>query len=110
MFKTPLGAALCAAILPVAAWAAPDAANPDAPVPRVAYRSVFTGTPTGVAGEGIDWRKANAEVGRFPRGHVDLLKWEAAQPGAAPATPAAASASAPAAAPASSAAPARHRH
>ena len=25
-----------------------------------------------------DWRKANAAVGEFPRGHADIVKWEAA--------------------------------
>ena len=29
-----------------------------------------------------DWRKANAAVSEFPRGHADIVKWEAAaQPG-----------------------------
>lgn len=39
------------------------------------------------------WREANRRVAEFPRGHIDLLRWEAAQPrenpaaGAAAATP-----------------------
>lgn len=57
-------------------WAAPDAADPAAPAPRVQYRSVFQDTPTGVEADAQDWKKANAEVGRFPRGHADLIKWE----------------------------------
>jgi hypothetical protein len=70
---------------PEAADAAADAA---APVPRVTYRSVFQDTPTGVEEDRTDWRKANADVGQFQRGHIDLLKWEAAQPGgSAPAQP-----------------------
>jgi hypothetical protein len=24
----------------------------------------------------LDWRRANAEVGQFPRGHADIVKWE----------------------------------
>ncbi|WP_212645974.1 hypothetical protein [Delftia sp. PE138] len=28
-----------------------------------------------------DWRQANAAVGEFPNGHVDILRWEAAQAG-----------------------------
>ena len=55
--------------------------NPAAPVPAVLYRSVFVDTPTGVEAEEVDWKKANAEVGQFKRGHIDLLKLE--QPPAA---------------------------
>ena len=66
--------------LPLASSAAaqnlPDAANPDAPVAPATYRSVFADTPAGVEREHSDWKKANAEVGQFRRGHVDLLKWE----------------------------------
>ena len=75
--------------------------DPAAPVPPVAYRSVFADTPTGVEQESTDWRKANAEVGQFRRGHVDILKWEAQQ-----ATPA----SSPPAVPLPPAAPAGHKH
>ena len=56
--------------------AAADPSDPTAAVPRVAYRSVFADTPTGVESEHADWKKANADVGQFRRGHVDLLKWE----------------------------------
>lgn len=75
-------AALLAAPLMVAAA---DAADPAAAAPPAAYRSVFDGIPQGVEEETVDWKKANAEVARFPRGHIDLLKWEEANPGAAPA-------------------------
>ncbi|WP_439587850.1 TolC family protein [Hydrogenophaga sp.] len=34
------------------------------------------------------WQRANQRVAEFPRGHVDLLQWEARQPGAGDATPA----------------------
>lgn len=65
-------------------------ADPAAPVPRTLYRSVFQDTPTGVEQQQDDWKKANAEVGQFRRGHVDLLKWEEAQqPAPATAPPAA---------------------
>lgn len=60
------------------------AADPAAPVPAAGYRSVFDGIPQGVEEETVDWKKANAEVAQFPRGHIDLLKWEEANPGAAP--------------------------
>jgi len=51
--------------------------DPKAAVPAVLYRSVFVDTPTGIEAEQTDWKKANAEVGQFKRGHVDILKWEA---------------------------------
>jgi hypothetical protein len=52
------------------------ATNPSAKVPAVAYRSVFKETSLGVEKDSADWRKANEEVGKFTRGHVDILKWE----------------------------------
>jgi hypothetical protein len=68
-----------------------SAANPaqaDTPVPKLQYRSVFRDTPTGVEEQNTDWKKANAQAGEFPRGHADLLKWEAlhAPPASAPAS------------------------
>jgi hypothetical protein len=53
--------------------------DPAASVPPVVYQSVFADTPTGVEMESADWKKANADVGQFKRGHVDILKWEEAQ-------------------------------
>jgi hypothetical protein len=53
-----------------------SAANPAAQVPPVSYRSVFKETSLGVEKDTDDWRKANDEVGKFLRGHVDILKWE----------------------------------
>jgi hypothetical protein len=53
-----------------------SAVNPSAKVPAVAYRSVFKETTLGVEKDSTDWRKANDEVGKFTRGHVDILKWE----------------------------------
>lgn len=57
----------------------PAVTDPGAAVPPVVYQSVFAGTPTGVEMESADWKKANAEVGQFKRGHVDILKWDEAQ-------------------------------
>lgn len=69
----------------------PDPADPAVEVPQPAYRSVFADTPAGVEAGSADWRRANAEVGQFRRGHIDLLKWEEerAAAGAGPASPAA---------------------
>ena len=64
-----------------------QAADPASPVPAARYASAFTGLATGVELAADDWKKANAAVGQFPRGHADLLKWERAQDGK-PAAPA----------------------
>ena len=48
----------------------------EAAVPTVTYRSVFRETSLGVEQEKLDWRKANDDVGKFTRGHVDILKQE----------------------------------
>lgn len=64
---------------------APQAADPAAPVPAVTYRSVFSDLPTGVEAGREDWKKANNDVGRFTRGHPDILKSEQQATPAAPA-------------------------
>ena len=64
--------------------AAPSAASPatdsaadaSVSVPPVVYHSVFKETSLGVEKDTDNWRKANDEVGKFTRGHVDILKWE----------------------------------
>ena len=65
--------------LPFAAMAQSGAADPAVPAPTVSYRSVFADTPRGVEAQSLDWKGANAEVGQNLRGHIDILKWEAAQ-------------------------------
>ena len=67
------------ACVPFAALAQTQATDPASPVPAVMYRSVFVDTPQGVETGALPWRAANAEVGQFTRGHMDILKWEAAQ-------------------------------
>ena len=61
---------------PSFAIAADHSSKPEASVPPVVYRSVFRETSLGVEQEKIDWRKANDDVGKFTRGHVDILKQE----------------------------------
>ena len=86
------------------------AAAADAADPAAAYRSAFDDLPKGVEEEMVDWKKANADVAQFPRGHIDLLKWEEANPGAAP-RPQPAPAAAPRTPAAAPPAPARgHQH
>jgi hypothetical protein len=72
----PLGALAQAAPVGV------DAADPAVFAPPAAYRSVFADTPKGVESATVPWRKANDDVGQFERGHMDVVKWEAANPGA----------------------------
>lgn len=95
--KTCLCAAVVAASIPLTAAAGDPAAEADAPPP--AYRSAFSGLATGVEQGAEDWKKANAAVAQFPRGHADLLKWEAQQrpdaPAAAASAPRAAASAAP---------------
>ena len=71
-------------LLPHTALAQSAVTDPAAPVPPVVYQSVFADTPKGVEMQTTDWKKANDEVGQFRRGHVDILKWEEANP---PTTP-----------------------
>lgn len=56
-----------------------QASQASTPVPAAAYRSVFADLPRGVETTALDWQAANAAVGQFKRGHVDLLKWEQEQ-------------------------------
>jgi hypothetical protein len=130
-FARALCALAASCSMPLLAYAqqADSVANAGAKVPSVEYRSVFKETSLGVEKETVDWRKANNDVGRFLRGHIDILKEEemeegkkmakptqASQPTKAPATPpaqartpATAPAPAPATAPAPAPAPA-HKH
>lgn len=75
----PACALLALPMLASGALAQARVTDPTAPVPPVVYQSVFADTPKGVETQTIDWKKANAEVGQFKRGHVDILKWEEAQ-------------------------------
>jgi outer membrane protein TolC len=89
-------AAILAACIPYAALAQPQAADPAATVPAAPYRSAFSGpqqVPPSTKVNLADWVQANADVGRNLRGHLDILKWEAAN--AAPSTAASEPAGAP---------------
>lgn len=66
---------------PVFVLAQQSAANPAASVPAASYQSVFANVPAGVETQSVDWKAANAEVGQFTRGHIDILKWEQSQTG-----------------------------
>ena len=81
-----LPGALAADLAPAPAPRPADPSSPMTPVPPIRYSSVFTDPVSLQAPGGTDWVGANAEVARFPRGHIDILKWEAANPGAEPAS------------------------
>jgi hypothetical protein len=68
--------ACTSAVQPAWAQQVESASNPSAAVPPVSYRSVFKETSLGVEKDSVDWRKANNDVGRFTRGHLDILKEE----------------------------------
>jgi hypothetical protein len=74
-----LAATAFAQTMAPAAATAPSASDPSAPVPELSYRSVFKETSLGVEKDTDDWRKANDDVGKFLRGHIDILKWEEQQ-------------------------------
>jgi hypothetical protein len=108
------GTLVCAGLfvpgLALAQAAVSAVTDPGAAVPPVAYKSVFAGTPTGVEMESADWKKANAEVGQFKRGHVDILKWDEAQTKASAQPTATAPEAAKPAQPAVQQAPGVHKH
>lgn len=78
-----VAALLIAGFLPVCATAA-QAYDPAAPTPDPTYTPLPAPAPLPALGE-HDWRGANDTVGAFPRGHIDILKWEAEHDPAAPA-------------------------
>ncbi len=65
----------------------PLASDPSASVPAPLYQSAFQGLGKGVEMQSLNWTKANAEVGQFQRGHIDVLKWEGMQVKDAPLAP-----------------------
>ena len=85
---------------------AADAAAPTAPL---VYQGMAPPRPAPQLGA-QDWRAANAAVGQFPRGHADIVGWEAAQAkgGSGAASAAAPATSATSATSAAPAAPMQH--
>lgn len=77
-----VAALLIAGLFPGLATAA-QAYDPDTPTPPLSYAPLPKPTPLPALGED-DWRGANDTVGAFPRGHIDILKWEAENSPAAP--------------------------
>lgn len=65
-----------ALVMPCIAGASDASSNPTASVPAVSYRSVFRETSLGIEANKADWRQANEAVGKFKRGHADILKQE----------------------------------
>ena len=50
--------------------------QPSTPVPALQYTSSLAQLSKGVEQSETDWKTANANVGQFQRGHIDLLQWE----------------------------------
>jgi hypothetical protein len=103
--KTPFRSAplWCALTLVLPAWAGPPddalrAADPDTAVaaPTLALppaqRLDTPESPADLAAARALWREVNQRVADFPRGHMDLLRWEAAQDATRPAPASAATA------------------
>jgi hypothetical protein len=91
---------LVALVMSVVCWpalaqtsSALQAANPATAAPAPALVLPPTGSathearPADLARAREIWQRANERVAEFPRGHVDLLRWEAKNPGDAPAAP-----------------------
>lgn len=60
------------------------AVTPSANVPPVRYTPLAPTGASGLAAEGEDWKAANARVGLYRRGHIDILKAERSQQPVAP--------------------------
>lgn len=71
-----------------AAGAAPAAVPPATHSPPVYTPMQPQALPQGAEAPLADWRAAHQAVAAFPRGHADIVRWEASQ-GSAPAAPAA---------------------
>lgn len=94
----PLGlAALLSASPPIHAQSNDGRAYPQAPAallpsaldpstPQLPLHHTALAPSGAVSQEWADWREANAAVAEFPRGHMDILRWEAEQAGR-PTTP-----------------------
>lgn len=63
------------------------AVSPGVPVPPVPYAPMAPVGASALVSEREDWKAANATVGQYPRGHLDVIKWEKAQEAAPPASP-----------------------
>jgi len=92
--------ALALAQTPSAALLASDPGTPGSAPPAVlALPAVPTGPtpelPTTIEAARAAWQRANQRVAEFPRGHIDLLRWEAQNPALAPTASASTSASKP---------------
>lgn len=53
-----------------------QASLPGLPVTALHYRSALAELPKGLEQGETDWKAANATVGAFQRGHIDLVQWE----------------------------------
>jgi len=95
--RTRLGPLWCAALLSVTPALAQTssalrAADPATPVPAAAAPLLPAAAPakplelpTDIERARAIWQQANERVAEFPRGHIDIIRWEAQNPAGAPA-------------------------
>lgn len=109
-------ALLCAApalAQPSAALRAADPATPatavTVPVMPPTAPAQPLALPTDIERARAIWQQANQRVAEFPRGHIDIIRWEARNPGSTPASEASASAAPPLDAPEAVRISLRHR-
>ena len=89
-------ALLTSALLPLASQAQgvsprpglADASHPGAPTTPLAHPPMASPMAQADPTPPMDWRQANESVAAFPRGHADILAWEARQRAAPPSDPA----------------------
>ena len=68
---------LGALVIATPAWADPPAPAGSSPVESSQPLQPIAPDGSPVHAETLGWRDANERVGEFPRGHIDLLRWEA---------------------------------
>ncbi|HRP96236.1 MAG TPA: TolC family protein [Rhodocyclaceae bacterium] len=74
---------LIAGLIPALSAGAAPPYDPDAPVPTPLYAAPPSAASVEAAMGDEDWRAAHEAVSEFRRGHVDILRWEAAHTAAA---------------------------
>lgn len=58
---------------------AADAANPSAPTAPLVHQGLRPQPALEAAATPTDWRTTHEAVAAFPRGHADIVRWEARQ-------------------------------
>lgn len=75
----PMACLALLAPLALPAQPLPDAADPAAPTAPLLHAAVPSSSPLAALPDRSTWRDAHDAVGSFPRGHADIVAWEARQ-------------------------------